>query len=51
MKKVKINLFENPDGSALILDMDYLGKKRLTSEPTAGPFENIDTGAVRLKVR
>jgi hypothetical protein len=33
------------------IDTDYFGKKRSTTNPTAGPFENPDTGALRLRVR
>lgn len=31
--------FENPDGSPIIFDKDYFGKKR-SIHPTPGPFEN-----------
>ena len=33
--------YENPDGSSLKIDTDYLGKKRSKSKPCAGPFENV----------
>ncbi len=39
--------YENADGSRLVIDRDYSGKKRNTSAPSAGPFE--DPGP-RLKV-
>lgn len=42
--------FENPDGSPASIDADYFGKKRDESKPTAGPFEQPGTGALRLKV-
>lgn len=31
--------YENADGSPLTIDIDYFGKKRNRSKPTAGPFE------------
>ena len=39
--------YENADGSRLVIDSDYSGKKRNTSAPCAGPFE--DPG-LKLKV-
>jgi len=36
--------FENPDGSPLRIDTDYLGQNRSTTNPAAGPFENIKPG-------
>lgn len=42
--------FENPDGTPLKIDKDYLGKKRSESNPTPGPFENPGKGAIKLKV-
>ena len=42
--------FENPDGSPLIVDTDYLGKRRDPENPTVGPFENPGTGPVVLPV-
>ncbi len=42
--------YENPDGSPLSIDTDYLGKKRDKQNPTAGPFENPGTGKISLKV-
>lgn len=38
------------DGSPLRLDTDYFGKKRNTSNPHPGPFEDPGTGKVRIKV-
>ena len=43
--------YENPDGSPLRIDTDYLGKPRNLENPTAGPFENPGTGSIMLKVR
>jgi hypothetical protein len=36
--KIPNQRFENPDGTELIIDLDYYGKKRST-QPNAGPFE------------
>ena len=41
--------YESPDGSALVIDTDYLGKKRNGSRPTSGPFENPGPGNIRLQ--
>ncbi|MBV4358225.1 right-handed parallel beta-helix repeat-containing protein [Pinibacter aurantiacus] len=42
--------FENPDGSMLKMDADYLGNKRNTSNPSPGPFEILKTGKQTIKV-
>jgi hypothetical protein len=42
--------FENADGSVLIIDEDYFGTKRLDQSVTAGPFSNLDSGKVSLKI-
>jgi alpha-N-arabinofuranosidase len=42
--------YENADGSPLTVDTDYLGKKRSTTAPFAGPFENPGEGPLQLKV-
>jgi alpha-N-arabinofuranosidase len=42
--------FENPDGSPLKVDTDYLGNKRNASGPSVGPFENPEVGKLTLKV-
>ncbi len=34
--------FENPDGSAIMFDVDYFGRRR-SRFPVAGPFEECDT--------
>ncbi len=36
--------YENPDGSAIIINTDYFGNKRDKRNPTPGPFENPVTG-------
>jgi alpha-N-arabinofuranosidase len=42
--------FENPDGSRLIIDTDYLGKKRDKQNPSPGPFEISASGRQKIKV-
>ena len=42
--------FENADGSPLTLDLDYFGRKRESSNPWAGPFENPGEGTLKLRV-
>ena len=42
--------YENPDGSSLTIDTDYLGNKRNASNPSAGPFESPEVGKLNLKV-
>lgn len=42
-------VFDNPDGSLLIIDEDYFGNKR-DANTTAGPFINLGAGKVKLKV-
>ena len=42
--------YENPDGSPLAIDIDYFGKKRDATRPTAGPFEAPASGALNVKV-
>jgi len=42
--------FENPDGSPLVIDHDYLGNKRAKQHPTAGPFELTGAGRARHRV-
>jgi len=36
--------YENVNGSRLKISTDYFGKKRITTHPTPGPFENPGTG-------
>ena len=43
--------YENPDGTPLVIDTDFLGRKRSPSEPTPGPFENPGQGVIKLKLR
>ena len=42
--------FENPDGSPVVLDTDYLGKPRDKANPSPGPFEISVGGTRKLKV-
>lgn len=42
--------FENPDGTPLKIDRDFLGQKRSETAPSAGPIENPGSGAVKMKV-
>jgi len=42
--------YENADGSHLVVDADYFGKKRKASTPLAGPFEDPGQGELKLKV-
>jgi alpha-L-arabinofuranosidase len=36
---------ENPDGTPITIDKDFLGASRDAATPTAGPFENLQNGA------
>jgi hypothetical protein len=47
--KVSGLAYENADGTPIDIDYDYFGKRRGT-QPSAGPFEDIGQGVVRLKV-
>lgn len=42
--------FENPDGTAILMDTDFLGNKRNVGNPMVGPFENLKPGVNRLNV-
>lgn len=48
--KIPKAAFDNPDGSALKIDTDYFGVKRSELNPSAGPFENLTKGEVKLKL-
>jgi hypothetical protein len=41
-------LFENPDGSPLIIDADLMGNSRKSDHPRVGPFELLKGGAQEL---
>jgi alpha-N-arabinofuranosidase len=40
--------YENPDGTALKVDMDYFGKHRSKKAPTPGPFEAPKSGGISV---
>ena len=42
--------FENPDGTKIVVDKDYFGKKRNLENPLCGPFNLNKWGSIRLKV-
>jgi len=42
--------FENADGSALRIGIDYLGKKRNMENPSPGPFEIKGSGKQKIRV-
>ena len=42
--------YENFDGTPLMIDTDYFGKKRNAANPSPGPFEDLADGEVTLKV-
>jgi len=48
--KIPKEAFENPDGTPLKIDTDYLGNKRSESNPSVGPFEKQSRSIVKLKV-
>ena len=43
-------LFENPDGTPIILDEDYNGKKRTEHGAFVGPFAGLQKGHNRIRV-
>ena len=43
-------VFENPDGSSLVLNRDYFGNARSETTPTPGPFEALKIGENRFKI-
>ncbi|MGV8095408.1 MAG: right-handed parallel beta-helix repeat-containing protein [Mangrovibacterium sp.] len=42
--------FENPDGSKVVIDTDYSGKKRNAQNPSPGPLEISASGKQKIKV-
>jgi hypothetical protein len=48
--KMPREAFENPDGTPIRMDTDYLGNKRSESNPSAGPFENPGKGPLKIRV-
>lgn len=43
--------YEQADGSSLAITRDFFGKRRSSTTPTPGPFENPGEGYLRLRVR
>ncbi len=43
-------LFEDYDGTPLIVDTDFFEKKRNTDNPSTGPFENLQIGKNKIQV-
>jgi len=48
--KISDLAFEEADGSSLIIDTDYFGMERKAGKSSAGPFEDIGEGPMKLKV-
>lgn len=48
--KIPDQRYENPDGSALVVNMDYFGGLRNRTKPLPGPFEIADTGRLKMNV-
>jgi hypothetical protein len=42
--------YEQPDGSPLAIDLDYLGNARDRAKPVSGPFEISSTGELQIRV-
>jgi alpha-N-arabinofuranosidase len=42
--------FENPDGSQLLIDKDYLGNIRNITKPSPGPFEIAGSGKQKIRI-
>lgn len=52
LKKTAISnlLFENPDGSVIRIEQDYLGKKRSSVNPSPGPFEILNNKKQHIEI-
>jgi hypothetical protein len=50
MPRICEEAFENPDGTPITVDQDYLGKKRSETAPFVGPFEELKQGEQVIKV-
>jgi len=48
--KIPKAAFDNPDGTPLKIDHDYFGNLRTGETTSAGPFSNLKTGNIVLKV-
>ena len=42
--------FENRDGSPILINYDYFGRKRSKSNPVSGPFELSKHGKIEFKI-
>jgi hypothetical protein len=42
--------YENADGSPVCVNTDYFGMRRNEVKPTPGPFEDVGTGDIKLRV-
>jgi alpha-N-arabinofuranosidase len=42
--------YENANGSPICVNTDYFGKRRKEAKPTPGPFEDVGTGDIKLRV-
>lgn len=48
--KIPKAAFDNPDGTPLTIDADYLGASRSEENPSVGPFENPGKGELNVKL-
>ncbi|MGE5394279.1 MAG: DUF1565 domain-containing protein [Candidatus Saccharibacteria bacterium] len=48
--KIPKAAFDNPDSTPITIDTDFFGNKRSETNPSAGPFENLSGGEVKLKL-
>jgi hypothetical protein len=48
--KIPNQKYENPDGTEITIDRDYLGKRRNTTNPSAGPFSLERKKSIQIKV-
>jgi Right handed beta helix region/Protein of unknown function (DUF1565) len=48
--KIPALAYENADGSPVVIDYDYFGKKRAEAAPYPGPFQDLGQGDIKLKV-
>ncbi len=43
-------LFENPDGTPIVFDVDYLGEKRGDDHVLAGPINGLKAGHNKVRI-
>jgi hypothetical protein len=48
--KIPKALFENPDGTPLIIDRDYFGRLQSEENLKAGPFSGVNTEKISIKI-